>query len=441
MSPRKATIWLVMLLLIMAGSCCLSLWFVLHDLYIPSFALGATAVGVAIAILRFNRMADRKLAFMFNSLENGDYSFRFTDDQRDSQREYFVNRALNRIKELLTRARDETIEQEKYYQLIMESTTTGIIVINPRGNICQTNREALRLIGFDPLTHITQLQRIDPQLPGLLRTIPAGESRQITYTNERGSQTLSFHAAEIVRKGEKLKILAMTDIENELNDREIESWIRLIRVLTHEIMNSIGPITSISDSLASNIGSENPQVKQGLETISHTAKNLSSFVDSYRKFTRIPKPEPSLFYMGEFLDNLRALAMGMPGVCESGANIVVSVEPDDLILYADRGLVSQVALNLLKNAVEATMTQPQSEIRIMATIDAQERVIITVADNGPGVSPEVIDHIFIPFFTTKNGGSGIGLSLSRQIMNLHGGTLKYRRGRYGNGSEFILTFR
>lgn len=426
------------MLLMLVFSSSATLWLASEKLYIPAATSALVSIAIMIAIIRLYRNHSRKLAFMFNSIENGDYSFKFTDDSQ-LKGDPIVNNALNRIKELLTRARDEAIAQEKYYQLILESANTGIIVINQYGNVCQTNREALRLIGFSPLTHITQLKKIDARLPDMLRTLAAGQSNQITFSNERGSQTLSLHTAEITRAGKMLKIVALLDIENELNDREIESWTRLIRVLTHEIMNSIGPITSISESLLTHTHGQKEQLHRGLLTINQTSKHLSSFVDSYRRFTRIPKPETTLFYVKEFLENLRSMALNMEGSSQQ-LEIDLNIESDDLILHADRGLVSQVVVNLLKNAVEATSATINPHIAINARVNSREHVIISVSDNGTGIPPEVADHIFIPFFTTKQGGSGIGLSLSRQIMKLHGGNLSFRPGDT-TGSVFTMTFK
>lgn len=431
---------LALLLLIAVGSGATVL-FILYDWYAFAFFAAAVSVGSFMEVLRFNRRNARKLMFMFSSIENGDYSFKFTE-HTPGRHDTLINASLNRIRDLLAKARDETIEQEKYFQLILESVTTGIVIINERGNVMQTNREAIRLLGIEPFTHIAQLARTDERFPALLREIAAGESRQLKYSDERSSITLSVHASSIVRRGERLKILALTDIENELSDREIESWIRLIRVLTHEIMNSINPITSISDSLVERVkDKEGGLIRQGLETISRTAKGLISFVESYRKFTRLPAPEPTLFYVREFMENLRSLALATIPEGARPVEIRLSVEPDDLILYADRGLVSQVAINLLKNAIEATLDTADPQIDFTATIDSREQVILTVANNGPSIPPEVADHIFIPFFTTKTGGSGVGLSLSRQIMRLHGGTLKYRPGAEGRGAVFTMTFR
>lgn len=435
------TFRLLALLLLVAAGAGATVLFILYDRYAFAFFTAAVSVSSVLEVLRFNRRNVRKLMFMFSSIENGDYSFKFTE-HASRRNDTLVNASLNRIRDLLAKARDETIEQEKYFQLILESVTTGIVIVNERGNVMQTNREAIRLLGIEPFTHIAQLARIDERFPALMRDIEAGESRQLECSDERGSVTFSVHASSIVRRGERLKILALTDIENELSDREIESWTRLIRVLTHEIMNSINPITSISDSLVERVKDEDDGlIRQGLETISRTAKGLISFVESYRKFTRLPAPQPTLFYVREFMESLRSLALATIPEGARRVEIRLSVEPNDLILYADRGLVSQVAINLLKNAIEATLDTADPQIDFTATIDSREQVILTVANNGPSIPPEVAEHIFIPFFTTKTGGSGVGLSLSRQIMRLHGGTLKYRPAAEGSGSVFIMTFK
>lgn len=433
----RTTFRLLSLLLLLIASTALTLLSVQWGYYILTLFAGLALAGTTLNLVRFYHRQARKLMFMFNSIENGDYSFQFT-----RRNDTLINASLNRIRDLLAKARDETIEQEKYFQLILESITTGIVIINERGNVMQTNREAIRLLGIEPFTHIVQLARLDERFPSLMREIADGESRQqVCNSEEGGAATLAVRASSIVRRGERLKILVLTDIENELSDREIESWIRLIRVLTHEIMNSINPITSISDSLVERVGDEDDkQIRQGLETISRTAKGLISFVESYRKFTRLPAPEPTLFYVREFMENLRSLALATVPEGARPVEIRLSVEPDDLILYADRGLVTQVALNLLKNAIEATADTPHPQIDFSATIDSREQVSLTVANNGPAIPPEVADHIFVPFFTTKTGGSGVGLSLSRQIMRSHGGTLKYRPGQEGMGAVFTMTF-
>ena len=436
------TFRLVALLALIVISSVVTWLFLVEEYYAFAFFTGSVLAASLVGVIRYNNRNARKLLFMFSSIENGDYSFQFTEGPAVKGNDMVINAALNRIRALLVKARDETIEQEKYFQLILESVTTGIVIVKNEGNVLKINREATRLLGITPFTHISQLGQLDEKFPARIRDIADGESHQLACNNERGSITLSVHASSIVRRGERLRILALTDIENELSDREIESWIRLIRVLTHEIMNSINPITSISDSLVERVGeNDDKQLRQGLSTISQTAKGLISFVESYRKFTRLPAPQPTLFYVREFMESLRSLALATVPEGSRPVEIRLSVEPDDLILYADRGLVHQVAINLLKNAIEATLDTEHPQIDFTAALDSREQVILTVANNGPSIPPEVAEHIFVPFFTTKTGGSGVGLSLSRQIMRLHGGTLKYRPGTGGTGCIFTMTFK
>lgn len=236
-----------------------------------------------------------------------------------------------------------------------------------------------------------------------------------------------------------MRILAINDINSELDDKEIDSWIRLTRVLTHEIMNSVTPITSLSDTLLSIHEDADSEIRNGLEVISTTGKSLISFVESYRKFTHIPTPEPSLFYVQKFAERMTNLARhhnNFPNI-----TININIEPADLIVYADEKLITQVVLNLLKNAMQAIGSgQPDGLIELKAYCNPDESVIIEVSNNGPTIPPEEAEHIFVPFFTTKEGGSGIGLSISRQIMRLSGGSIALKSNPAINKTSFILTF-
>ena len=222
------------------------------------------------ALFRLHFQNIRKMTFMFNSIENGDYSFKFTEYDAPVS-DNLLNLTLNRIKDLLVKAKNEVIDKERYYELILNSVHTGVIVLNETGNVYQINNEARRLIGLPRFTHINQLATIDRSLQELFFAIRGGERKQASYSNERGTVYLAVNASEITIRGKRLRILAVNDINNELDERETESWIRLIRVLTHEIMNSITPITSLSDTL---LGMENKvegEVREGLEAINSTA--------------------------------------------------------------------------------------------------------------------------------------------------------------------------
>ena len=294
-------------------------------------------------------------------------------------------------------------------------------------------------MGLSVFTHVKQLARIDEKLQTTIANILPGDKHQISFVNERGTVNLSIRVSEMTLQEKHVRILAINDINSELDDKEIDSWIRLTRVLTHEIMNSVTPITSLSDTLLSIHEDANSEIRNGLEVISTTGKSLISFVESYRKFTHIPTPEPSLFYVQKFAERMTNLARhhnNFPNI-----TININIEPADLIVYADEKLITQVVLNLLKNAMQAIGSgQPDGLIELKAYCNPDESVIIEVSNNGPTIPPEEAVHIFVPFFTTKEGGSGIGLSISRQIMRLSGGSIALKSNPAINKTSFILTF-
>lgn len=234
-------------------------------------------------------------------------------------------------------------------------------------------------------------------------------------------------------------IFAINDINSELDDKEIESWMRLTRVLTHEIMNSVTPITSLSETLLSLHKNADKDIRSGLEVISSTGKGLIEFVESYRKFTHLPTPQPSLFYAVSLAERIVHLTQSYKK--QANIRIILEIEPSDLIVYADEKLITQVMLNLVKNAMQSIGNTPDGFIQIKGYSNDDESVSLEIKDNGPGISSEMADHIFIPFFTTKEGGSGIGLSISRQIMRLHGGTLTLKSSPSKKETSFILTFK
>ena len=332
---------------------------------------------------------------------------------------------------ILYNVKSETAQQEKYYELILDCINTGVLVLNDNGAIYQKNNEALRLLGLNVLTHIRQLNKVDVTLMQKVEFCRTGEKLQITFNNERGTVNLSIRVSDITIRKEHLRILALSDINSELDEKEIDSWIRLTRVLTHEIMNSVTPITSLSDTLLSLSDAHDEEIRNGLQTISTTGKGLLAFVESYRRFTRIPTPEPSLFYVKAFIDRMVELARHQ-NTCEN-ITFHTNISPADLIVYADENLISQVVINLLKNAIQAG-----GKIEISARCNDSEEVLIEIKNNGPAIPPEIADHIFIPFFTTKEGGSGIGLSISRQIMRLSGGSITLLPGKE---TKFVLKFK
>ncbi len=378
-------------------------------------ALGGV-VWAAYRIITLYKKSIRKAMFLFDAIENNDYTFRFPEDIGVAD-DAAYNKVLNRTKEIISNAKRDTREREKYYELIMNTVCTGIIVVSDSGGVYQVNGEALRIFSLPVFTHISQTYPIDPAIGEAMKAIEPGEKRQLTFHNEKGEVSVSLTASAVTLRGKPMKLIAISDIDNELAEKELESWMRLIRVLTHEIMNSLAPITSLSNTLIRL--NKDGVIAKGLEAINTTSKNLISFVESYRKFTNIPVPDKNPFLLMPILER----AIALQGT-DQGVKISLSVEPEDTLLYADEGQITQVAINLIKNAVEAVAGCENPRTEISSRIDESENIVIDISNNGGAIPAEIAENIFTPFFTTKEDGTGIGLSLSRQIMRLHGGSLR-----------------
>ena len=366
----------------------------------------------------------KRLMFVFNAVQNNDYSFRFTENPRYTQYA-FVNQSLNRIKEVLDNAKLQIKEREQYFQLIMECANVGIVVVMENGTVTQTNSKALRIVGMERLSHIDQLRVLSEELCEAMHAVAPNEQRTVRYATEIGEQSLVLSCSAMEFDGKMLRVISVGNIHEELDRKEVESWEKLTRILTHEIMNSLAPVTSISHTLLSSSGDADT-MRQGLETIHTTSDRLLRFVDSFRAVTRIPAPQKAPFYLAELVAEAVSLNS------REGVDVEVCLEPEDTMLYADRALMSQVFVNLLKNATEALLEQEgERKITIHSTIDAEERIQIEFTNNGSAIPAEVAENIFTPFFTTKTDGSGIGLAVSRQIIRLHGGTLRLKHNEEG----------
>ena len=359
--------------------------------YLGGALAAAGIIGLTGLIFYFINTTNRKLTYFFSALENDDYTIRFVENE-GMQSERLLNHILNRIKSIIQNTRIEIQQKERYYELILNSISSGVIALDDNGFVLQLNRFALKLIDLEVFTHVSQLRKVSPVLVEAFKEIRPGENRRVTYTNERGSIQLLITASGITVNGKHTRLLVINDIENEMDEKEIDSWIRLIRVLAHEIMNSIAPITSLSDTLLeihkTNPAAHTPEtIRQntinGLQVISETGKGLVSFVESYRKLT-----------------------------------------PENIRVYADPNLLGQVMLNLMKNAIQALQNRENPILRVVAEQLPTGNIRLQVIDNGPGIPSDMINEIFVPFFTTKNEGTGIGLSIARQIMRAHGGNLK-----------------
>ncbi len=378
------------------------------------------AIACSCKLYRLYRQPMKNLSFLLDAIENNDSAIRFSEVNHPPHT-LEVNKTLNRIAQILYSDKQSIAQQEKYYELILDFVDTGIIILGQQGFVYQTNKAALRLLDLSVLTHSSQLSSIAPTLPCQFDQLQADDQLQIELNNREETVHLALRVSSVRLKEEELRIVSLSNINRELDEREVDAWLKLTRVLTHEIMNSLTPVTSISETLLRLHDEKSKEMQQGLETIATTAKGLINFVNSYRQLTYLPQPNPAVFEVVPFLERMLHLAthQSMP------TPIALSIThiDDDLMLYADEQLVGQVITNLLTNALQALAGNEQGEIYLKAYCDGQQAVIIEVANNGPIITPDEATQIFVPFFTTKADGCGIGLSLSRQIMRQCGGTL------------------
>lgn len=272
-------------------------------------------------------------------------------------------------------------------------------------------------------------------IPELLISLPAGERCNLQYATSKGEIQLLVRASIMELGGNTVKILTLNDIRNEMNTKELESWIKLTRVLTHEIMNSIAPISSLSETFLLRKDVIDSPIYEGIRAIHETSTGLISFVDSYRKFSALQKPSPEPFYLKELLLQVKSIHL-----IPSHIQLTLQIEPDDLMLYADPNLIRQVLINLLKNATQA-IGENKGKIHIRAYSTKEEHILVYVSNDGPAIPEKEAEEIFVPFFTTKKEGSGIGLSLSRQIMKLSNGSISLLRAETnGWNTTFVLEF-
>ena len=374
-----------------------------------------------------------KLTYMLDSLENDDLNFRFREVNFFS---VSLNRTLNRLRGIYEKRRCELKEQEQFYAHMMENVQTGILVLDSSGRVLFYNSFAKNLLGMESLSQVRQLRRLDDQLYSAFMNVTQAKPLKASWYNESSQINILLNASNATVKGKEVKIVSFNNIDPQLHENQQESWSKLTRVLTHEIMNTITPIVSLSDTLnkcAQQDGLEENYIS-ALETISASSKGLLGFVDSYRSLTRVAAPIRKSFMVSELVE--RVFQLAVPYTEPAGVQTSFVEKTPDVLLWADENQISQILLNLVKNAVQAGATL----VEISVSLDYLENTIIEVSNNGTPISRESQEEIFIPFYTTKQEGTGIGLSLSRQIMRLHGGTLTLSRSDAA-ATVFVLKFK
>lgn len=376
--------------------------------------------GAVIAALTYivTRAATRrkiigKIDFMSDALDSGETAFRYSESRWRNRR---LNKSLNRLRSIFEAEKADIRERERYFGTMLDHVQSGVIVIDGE-KIDYSNTVAKGFLGMAEISSLRQIGRISPDLANAFREASEMESRA-SFISERGMVQFSISACTARLHGKEVSIVTFNDITREMENNESESWTRLIRVLTHEIMNTVTPVASLSSALSQNLDSYSAEdIRSALGTIASSSEGLISFVQSYRSLTHISAPVRKAFYLKDLVnDSINIAKANWPSV-----NVLYRELSSDVILYADYGQMSQVLNNLIKNAVQADA----GNVSITASIDKREQTVIDIANDGESISASGQEQLFVPFYTTKgSSGTGVGLSLCRQIVRLNGGTIK-----------------
>lgn len=376
--------------------------------------------GVVIAALTYivTRAATRrkiigKIDFMSDALDSGETAFRYSESRWRNRR---LNKSLNRLRSIFEAEKADIRERERYFGTMLDHVQSGVIVIDGE-KIDYSNTVAKGFLGMAEISSLRQIGRISPDLANAFREASEMESRA-SFISERGTVQFSISACTARLHDKEVSIVTFNDITREMENNESESWTRLIRVLTHEIMNTVTPVASLSSALSQNLDSYSAEdIRSALGTIASSSEGLISFVQSYRSLTHISAPMRKAFYLKDLVnDSVNIAKANWPSV-----NVLYRELSSDVILYADYGQMSQVLNNLIKNAVQAGA----GNVSITASIDKREQTVIDIANDGEPISASGQEQLFVPFYTTKgSSGTGVGLSLCRQIVRLNGGTIK-----------------
>jgi nitrogen fixation/metabolism regulation signal transduction histidine kinase len=399
--------------------------------YVILLILGVIVITAIITSYLTSRRMRKKVTYMLDALEDKEYNFRFGEGGFFSKK---FNASLNRLRNMFDQERKEISTQEKYFGLMLDHVKTGVIVIEQNGRVNYSNKTALELLGIATLGNIKQLKTVSESLFEAFESIAdTGLEQRASFYNESGKVTISLTSSKATIGKKEVEVVAFNDITSNISESEQESWAKLIRVLTHEIMNTVTPIASLSEALQQFDNVED-QVRNGLETIAQSSRGLIKFVDTYRTLTRVATPVKKAVLVRDLVE--RVISLTQEQAQNRGVALIFEEKSEDIILYADEGQIIQILINIVKNALEAEATK----IQISAEINLSEQIIIEVHNNGTPISKESREELFVPFFTTKQEGTGIGLSLSNQIMRLHNGSINLAKSD-ATGTIFKLIFR
>ena len=402
------------------------------DFIAAAIFLGLVAAYQIYALIKFVSKTNKDLNRFLLSIKHSDFSQSYANNLRGAGFDE-LSAAFSEVSKEFQRAKLEKEEHFRFLQTIIDHVGIALVAYDSEGEIELLNNAARKLLKIPRLGNIKELESVSRRLAEKLANISAGDKDLVKLQQGDDLLQLSVYATGFILRRQQLTLVAMQNIQHELEEREMTSWQNLIRVLTHEIMNSITPIASLASTaqglLKDNKECEVPEsmneviddVRHAVNTIEKRSSGLLNFIENYRKLTRIPKPAFKLVQVKDLFDRVEYLLKDQ--FKRSSIKFKKRIDPESLTITADPALIEQVLINLCKNSIEAVIGILKPKIKLKATTDGRGNPVIKVSDNGKGITDEVVEKIFIPFFTTKPLGSGIGLSLSRQIVRLHKATI------------------
>jgi len=397
-------------------------------------------------LYRLQTRTQNQILFFFKALENDDTSISYRSTHRSRFTDE-LHRYLNVLNESFQEMKLKHEKRERYFSQILENLSSGLLVVSKTGHVNHINQEALRLFNIPQLTHLRALSKKKKKLHSTLNKLKSLEKSEFTLQEPEEGQkkVLGLQSIEINLRGEDVRVITVQDLSAEMERKEIDDWIRLIRILSHEIMNSLAPITSISTTLKevweedTKKDASDPKIRQtlkGLDAIAEQSEGLTTFFESYRILSRIPDPSRNDFPVCVFFDKLETLAINNKEY--EGISFSFTCDEPQLKLYADEQMITQVMLNLIKNAAQALESTEYPRIAVKGMKNDNSKLLLSVTDNGPGIPAHIVADIYLPFFTTRKKGTGVGLSYSRQVMNMNSG--KIELDTVPGRTEFRLLF-
>ena len=431
---RFQTLRIVLLMLLLAAASVAAYLFFRHELYFCLLFSLLIVLGIILYVCQWQQKTTLMVARMIEGIRYSDFSLSFSVRHK-SRSEQLLAEEINKVVSEFRTKLSEKEERYQYYETLLNTVDSSLLVADSSGMVHWMNCAAVHDLCGYPIHSLNELSSLNSSFPVIITSLQPGEVKEVRICRGDVMQELAVTVTEYSSQGVDLRLINLKNIHSVLERNEMEAWQKLIRVLTHEIMNSITPIISLSETLSErgipeSLGEkEYSAMLQAMQTIHRRSKGLLGFVENYRRLTRIPIPVRTKVSVAELFMDLKKLF--------PEEYIHFEMPASDLFLYVDRAQIEQVLINLLKNARETCERKIDKEIQIK--FFSKDNPTLTISDNGEGILTDVLDKIFVPFFTTKTSGSGIGLSLCKQIMTLHDGSINVK-SEIGKGSCFILTF-